>query len=124
MRKGSVLTRYRIIVLGVKPRRFHVPDDEFITTIMEGDTFYGYSYAHHREGKFFDLWFTQTKEQDSQNMLTFGRIHSITPAAQFVGVLSDAKLYTTKMGQFIVEDVGLATRDEQFHGDDDEIQFS
>lgn len=124
MRKGNVLTRYRVIVLGVKPRRFHVPDDEFITTIMEGDTFYGYSYPFHREGKFFDLWFTKNKELDSQNLLTFGRIQSISPASNITGVLSDAKLYVTKMGQFIVEDVGLATRDEEFYGEDDEIQFS
>ena len=110
--------------MNVKPKRFHVPDDEFITMVMEGDTFYGYSYPEHREGKFFDLWFTRNKELDSQNLLTFGRICSIQDASSLGGTLPGAKLYHTKMGSFVVEEVGLATVDQEFYGVEDENKFS
>ena len=125
MKRGNtLLTRYRVIVMSVKPKRFHVPDDEFITMVMEGDTFYGYSYPEHREGKFFDLWFTQNKELDSQNLLSFNRILSIQSAATIGGMLPTAKLYHTKLGTFVVEEVGLATVDQEFYGVDYENQFS
>lgn len=120
--KTNILTRYRVIVLGLKSRRFPVPEDGIF--VSEGDTFYGYSYAQHREGKFFDLWFTRNKEQDSQNLVTFGRIQSIDNAAYMGGTLGNAQMYTTKMGQFLVEEVGLATGEEVFYGETNEDKFS
>lgn len=94
--KVKNLTRYKVRVLTLKPKKIHpmpAPDEVFI---CDGDTFLGYSYRKHRTGKFFDLWFANPKEDDTDNFITFGRITNIIPMA-------DGTLYQTKIGRFFVE---------------------
>jgi hypothetical protein len=95
--RNRPLTRYRAVVLGVKPqRRFPLPADDAIL-VKEDDVFFGYSYPKHIEGKYFDLWFVRDRDEDPENFVTFGRIISITPFRR-------GAIYTTKLGKFYIEE--------------------
>ena len=96
------MTRYKVFVLNLKPKRaFPVPADDEVF-LQERDVFFGYSYKHHRSGKYFDLWFSNPKEKDPQNFVTLGRILRI----EDVGTEEHPgkfQVLTTKLGRFYVE---------------------
>lgn len=105
------MTRYRVIVLSLKPRRaYPAPADDEVF-LQERDVFLGYSYKQHRSGKYFDLWFTNPKEKDLDNFVTFGRINAIVPEAG-----GKTALYVTKFGRFIVEEMSDETQVMQGEG--------
>lgn len=96
--KMSRLTRYKVCVLNLKPRRYSGSGDELF--INERDVFFGYGYKLHRVGKYFDLWFNDPKEKDPENFVTFGRILRIEPPMEGSGLI-----YVTKFGRFYVQEM-------------------
>jgi hypothetical protein len=104
--RNRPLSRYRAVVLGVKPqRRYPAPPDDAIL-LKEEDVFFGYSYPKHIEGKYFDLWFTRERDADNENFVTFGRILTITPFRK-------GAIYATKLGRFYIE--GAEPKEWQCH---------
>lgn len=92
------MTRYKVYVEALRPRRsFSLPDPEQVL-VMPGDTFFGYSFSEHRLGKYFDLWFTNPKSDDPDNFVTFGRVLCIDGNEQ-------GGTYYTKIGTFKVEKI-------------------
>jgi hypothetical protein len=86
------LTRYKVTVLKNARKRKLPWDDGGEFDHMTGDVIYGYGYNELYEGKYIDLWFTQFKEEDPQNLLTLGRVKMI-----------DNKLFYTNLGKFLME---------------------
>lgn len=88
-------TRYRVVVLGLRPRKGHRTDEDIF--VNEGDYFFGYSHPQHKAGKYFDLWLAKPLDRDPDNFVTFGRIKSIVPVQ-----VGQGKVMTTRMGRFHV----------------------
>ncbi len=100
----KVLTHYRVTVLSLKSHRglsaYAVPDDGVF--IAEGDVFSGYGHPEHIPDKYFDLWFAPILDQyERSNYVTFGRIKRMEAFRNGKG-----KFYVTKLGRFIVEELG------------------
>lgn len=95
------MTRYKVTVQKLKRSR---PQDDDAIFIHEGDCFFGYGYKTQRPGKYFDLWFTNPKEEDLDNFVTFGRVLVID------GNQRSATFYT-KLGIYVVEDLWQGVSD-------------
>jgi len=97
--KVGQLVRYKVVVLSLKPQRRRGFADDLVV-INDLDTFFGFSYKNHRSGKYFDLWFSNPKEKDIENFVTFGRIIRIEPPYEGTGAT-----YVTKFGRFYVQEM-------------------
>lgn len=105
--KVAKLARYKVVVLGLKPRKGHPPIPPDGIPMFDNDRIFGYGYRQHRQGKYFDLWFTNPKEDDQDNFITFGRITRIDDNPDLPG-----KIYHTKLGRFYVEETRNGTHQE------------
>ncbi len=96
--RNKTLKRYRVIVLGMKPKKGAPPPDDIII-VKDKDVFYGFSYHNHVVGKYFDLWFTNCRDDDPENFVTLGRITRIEPPYHGSGAI-----YVTRMGRFYIQE--------------------
>lgn len=103
------LTRYKVVVLSLKPKKGFPPTPDDGVFIHEHDHFFGRSYRQHKVGKYFDIWFTHPREDDPDNFVTFGRITQIIPE----GWPGDCAIYHTKLGKFLVQKLKNGTQKDQ-----------
>lgn len=92
------LSRYRITVISLAPRRYEIPEDGIFINV--GDTIGGWGFSKHEVSKYFDLWFTNPKGLDRENYITFGKVLRIEEYRKSKGLF-----YVTKIGRFLVEEV-------------------